>query len=59
MHQINGPKSHTKPPNPIQSDAGMMELLLGEPVAEDYCTTTLTHLLFFDKARFLLACMDV
>lgn len=28
----------------------MVELLLGEKVGEDHVTTTLTHLLFFDKA---------
>lgn len=29
----------------------MVELLLGEPVGEDHVTTTLTHLLFFDKVN--------
>lgn len=47
----NQPKSHTNHPH-LTLSTGMVELLLGERVVEDHCTTTLTHLLFFDKACF-------
>lgn len=38
---------------PQGSTLGLVESLLGEEVAEDYVTTTLTHLLFFDQAAIL------
>ena len=38
---------------PQGATLGLVELLLGDEVVEDYITSTLTHLLFFDKAAIL------
>lgn len=38
---------------PPGTTLGMVELFLGEEVVDDYITSTLTHLLFFDKAAIL------
>ncbi len=38
---------------PQGATLGLVELLLGDEVVDDYVTTTLTHLLYFDKAAML------